>query len=106
MTYDEAIQQLQYQIAAKGKFSLTNVPDYVLGIATTNKDQLQDLLNTLLEKKGILTAEDEVAVNKLLETQKQARKERTKIIVRNTLIAVGTVATGVAFWFTFKSKKK
>ena len=106
MNYEQAIEQLKEQIAAKGKFSLQNIPDYALGVATANKQELQGMLDKLLERKGIMTPDDEVAIAQLLDKQKQARKERTKIIVRNTLIAVGTVATGVAFWFTFKSKKK
>lgn len=106
MTYDQAIQELQAQIAAKGKFSLSNAPDYILGLASQHKQELQAMLDKLLQNKGVLTEGDQTALNSLLDAQKQAKKEKAKIITRNMLIGVGTVATGVAFWFTFKHRKK
>lgn len=105
-TYEEAIAQLQAAIAAKGKFSISNLPDYALGVATANKQQLQSMLDSLLQKKGVITPEDQTAINDLLAKQKQATSEKLRIVAKNVGIAVGTVLLGTAFWFTFKQKKK
>lgn len=106
MNYEQAIEQLKQEIAIRGKFSIKNVPDYMLGLATTNKDQLQQLLNKFLEKQGVLTQEDEKAMQELLDKQKQNRKERTKIIVRDVLTGVLAVGGIVGVYFLVKTKRK
>lgn len=106
MTSEEAIQQIKEAIEARGKITAGNVADSILGVASQNKEQLQDLLNKFLEKKGLISVDDEAALKKLLDKQKEERKIRTKIIVRNVTIAVGTIVLGTAFWFTFKNRKR
>lgn len=106
MTYEELAAQLEAQIQARGKLSLNNVANSALGIAQTQKDELQAALNALLGKTGTASADDQAAVQQLLDKQKSEAAVRTKIIVRNTLIGVGTLLLGVGFWFTFRHGKK
>lgn len=105
MTYEEAIQQIKEQIETKGKFSVSNIPDYALGLLDKNKQQLQHLLNSFLDKKGVLNPEDELAINALMKKQQENRKERAKIIVRDIGVAVLTFGGIVGVYFLTKKKK-
>lgn len=106
MTYEELAAKLEAEIQARGKLSLSNVANSVLGIAQTQKTELQKALDALLNKTGTVSDTDQTAIQALLDKQKSEAKERSKIIVRNTVIAVGTFALGIGFWFTFRHGKK
>jgi hypothetical protein len=107
MTVEEAIQQLQEEIKKRGKLSVGNVLDSILGVAKANTADLQDMLNKLLQKKGVLSQSDEAAVNELLKKQSEADKERKRIRVRNTILTISAfLGTGVLIYWQIKKRKK
>lgn len=106
MTTDEAIAALQAEIARRGKFNVFNILDTALGIAKANTDDLQGKLNELLQRKGVLTPDDEAAIKDLLDKHKSAaddrRRKRTKNIVFVTSVFLGT---GAVIYFETKKRK-
>jgi hypothetical protein len=106
ITVNEAIDQLQAQITQRGGFSAGNLLDSILGVAAANSADLQAMLDKLLTKKGVLTAEDEKALQELLARQQAEEKRRRQQRTRNALIIVGVVgAIGTSMYFIFKKRK-
>lgn len=97
ITAQQAVSQLSDAIQAQGKFNFGNVLDAVIGVAASNQDDLQAMLNNFLTKKGVLTQQDEDNLNALLAKKEEEKKQRQKIRTRNTIVAVtiGAVIIGV-----------
>jgi len=106
LTYQEAARQVQEAIKAQGKFNVGNALDAVIGVAIANKDQLQELLNDLLKKQGVLTAQDEAVLNDLLAQQEAERKKRQRIRTKNAFVIIGIVGVlATTVYLGFKKKK-
>lgn len=107
MTLQDAINQLAAEIKLRGKFNAANVLDGLIGVAKANTDELQQKLNELLTRKGVLTPDDQAQVALLLDKQKQAARERKNIRVKNIVLLTSIfLGTGVVIYFDFKKHKK
>jgi hypothetical protein len=106
ITVDEAIDLLTQEINRQGKFSLPGVLNGILGVAVAKSSELQDALNDLLTKKGVLNPEDQAALEELLKRQAAELKKTKAIRTTNTLAIIGVVAVvGGILYLTFKHKK-
>lgn len=107
LTAEDAAKQISDQIKQLGGWKPGNVLDAVIGVSVSNADELQAMLNDLLTKKGILSANDETAIKDLLAAQESARKKRNQIRTRNG-IALGLVVviTGTIIYLSIKKKNK
>lgn len=106
MTVTDAINQVKDAIQAQGQFNLGNVLDAVIGVASSNQADLQEMLNDLMKKKGILSEEDEKKLQELLAKKEAERKQRQKIRIRNTLVAVVALVAVVGIVYIGVRKKK
>lgn len=91
MTVQDAIAQITSSMQAQGKLSLASALDSVIGVAVANNSDLQQMLNKLLGQTGVLSADDEAAVQLLLQKKQQELAQRRKIRVKNFLIIGGTL---------------
>ena len=106
MTTDEAIQSLQNAFK-KAKETTGTALDKLLGVAMEDRAELQKMIDDLLKQKGNLSTEQETQLSALLEKQKQERKVRNRIRVKNAVLAASALlGTGVVIYLSFKSKKK
>jgi len=107
LTVEQAIDQIQKRMKEKGKFNIGNLLDSFIGVAMDNSADLQAMLDKLLTKKGILTAEEEKKLQELLRIQEQEKKKRQQIRTKNALIIGGIVAaTGTILFLVLKKKQK
>lgn len=105
LTKEEAVKQLTDAIQAQGKFNLGNVLDAVMGVAEANQTDLQEMLNELLKKQGVLTTQDEANLQALLAKKEEEKKQRQKIRKKNTLLIIGVMGTAAVFIY-FVARKK
>lgn len=106
ITVKEAIDQIATKIEQKGKFSFGNLLDSAIGVVTDNSIELQNMLNKLMAKQGVLSAEDEKELQELFEKQQEEKRKRQRIRTKNFLFGAGIVmATGTIIYFALKNKK-
>lgn len=107
MTREEAIKQLQEKLSQPGKLSITKVTNALLGVATDNKADLQAMLDKLLNQQGaVISADDQKAVQSMVDKQKEERKVRAKIVVRNVAVGILTAAGIVGVYYTVRHRGK
>lgn len=106
LTAEDAAKQLYEEIKSRGKFNIGNVLDSVIGVIDTNSGDLQAMLDRLLTKKGVLTQQDEAAVQELLKKAKEEQKNRQKIRTKNTIfILIAAAGVGTAIYFMVRKNK-
>lgn len=106
LTAEQAIAQVKAKIKEKGKFSIGNMFDGIIGVIADNSADLQAMLDKLLTKKGVLTAADEQAVADLLARQEEEKKKRQQRRTKNALITGAIVAAvGTGLYFLLRKKQ-
>jgi hypothetical protein len=106
LTAQEAYNQLSAEIKKLGGWKPGNVLDGIIGVGKANTDQLQQMLNQVLQKNGILSAGDEANIKGLLDQQEKEKKKRQAIRAKNFLLLGGTmVAIGGIIYLVAKKMK-
>lgn len=99
LTIEDAVKQLSAQLDARGKFNPGNLLDSFIGVATINSSGLQQMLDGLMKKTGILSDQDEAAMQELLKQQEEERKKRQAVRIKNAIFIISaiTVTAGVVY---------
>jgi hypothetical protein len=107
MTKEQAIDMLQRAVNNSTGFTIGGIADRALGIAAGDAVDLQTKLDELMKSNGVFTDADAKAVQDLLDKQKQERRHRNWLRVRNTVFAGSALLLGgYTIYLTFKHKKK
>jgi hypothetical protein len=107
LTAADAYNQLQDQIKRLGGWNPGNLFDGVIGVAGANVNELQEMLNKLLQKKGILGPEDEAVLKDLIARSEAERKKRQQVRTRYVTYLVGGILIigGIVYLSVRKMKK-
>lgn len=82
--------------------------DAALTLAQRNQKALQDQLNLLLEKRGVITPDETSKALSALDISKRERLKEDYLfgVKKTTLYLLGAVAIAYGTWFYFKKYRK
>jgi len=110
MDANSIIESIKAQLASTGdKISNSGIYTKVKEALVASKNELQDVLNNILAKKGVLTQSDVDAANAAIRKAKQdeldaeAKKYKHKFIMLG--IGVAVFAGGLYLYFHHKKSK-